>query len=808
MSLKEDIEFHDNLAQKLLALSDEDFRKNEPALLRDKQIFLRQLGDISNKRILECGFGDGLLACYLASQGATVWAFDTSPKMVEVAKRRAGLWNVSNKIHFECNAFEEINYADGCFDIICGCMVLHHVDLRRAMEKIKRYLSPDGKAVFRETSSDNPLLMFLRRHVVGKFGIKRRSTPDEFPLSRKNFKEVEHLFARSCIYYPEMFLWRLVARIYSMPFLRLLPLKFKNIIYHICWQLDTASYYLCPCIRKFSFYCYISCRTENYKIPPSPMYKGKKNYSVIALLAFVILNLGLERKAPPQSGKIGVLVREFQMLLRDGKNNGHDVAEAEKLGKESREALAEGNPHRTEELLKEAISLLQKGAKISSAPQIAPFGKEDRGRGVFPSKDDAEESIKAGKYLGSPFGSFGPYQFKLDSRDVITKDKVDEYLSELGVKWVQEMPKNIDDIPKTINVYSRVGAEGGPPPNIDYQKYESGLQRLIAKHKSRIKYWEVYTEPGGLPPPKGWRGYPKEYAALLKKTYKIIKTECPDCQVVIGGMPGVGKNFSENEANAKFLKDILEAGAAGSFDVFAFKQHHFKAEDYLLLSNKLEVCGKILSSYGVDIKKIPVFLETATYAGSPGYSIGHPLSRLDLPVQTEVQQAAAMVKIFAYALAQGVDKIFWNEILERHNFGGSSMDCFNFYGLVNNPLNDGQSHRKLAFYTYKKMIEILEGAEWNNIKTVSEKNGVYIYKFTRQGQNIWIAWNDTHETKKAHISGIKLPKARTILVVPEGKSGLDVKNYASAFKETVVNADNGELTLDLSEVPVFVQELR
>jgi len=258
MSLKQDIEFHDNLAQKLLAFSNEEFRKMESALLRDKQIFLRQLGDISNKRILECGFGDGLLACYMASQGATVWAFDTSPKMMEVAKRRATLWNISEKIHFECNAFEEINYAEGYFDIICGCMVLHHVDLKRAMEKIKRFLSPDGKAIFQETSSDNPLLMFFRKNVVGKFGIKRRSTPDELPLSRRDFEEGEHLSAGFCIYYPEMFLWRLVARIYSMPFLRLLPQRFKDTIYHICRQCDTATYYLCPCIRKLSFFCYIS----------------------------------------------------------------------------------------------------------------------------------------------------------------------------------------------------------------------------------------------------------------------------------------------------------------------------------------------------------------------------------------------------------------------------------------------------------------------------------------------------------------------------------------------------------------------
>ena len=41
--------------------------------------------------------------------------------------------------------------------------------------------------------------------------------------------------------------------------------------------------------------------------------------------------------------------------------------------------------------------------------------------------------------------------------------------------------------------------------------------------------------------------------------------------------------------------------------------------------------------------------------------------------------------------------------------------------------------------TYKKMVEMLEGCDWKNIATIQEQNGIYIYKFTKQGKPIWVA---------------------------------------------------------------------
>jgi len=412
----------------------------------------------------------------------------------------------------------------------------------------------------------------------------------------------------------------------------------------------------------------------------------------------------------------------------------------------------------------------------------------------------------------SPFGIFGPYESKGGSSQIVREELINNYLKDLGVKWVQEMyfTKELRTIPAGINIYSRVGREGGSKPPSTTERYKEELRKVIRKYKHRIKYWEVGTEPSGFPPPMGWQGYEKEYVEHLKATYEIIKEECPDCLVVFGGLPGIGTGFNKNDPAAKFLKKALQAGACKYFDVFEFKQHAYKAEDYKELGNKMRVYGKILAEYGIDIKKIPVFVETAMYDGDPYFPRHSPLRFIDLPPQTESQQAQALIKTYVYALAQGVDKIFWNLIIEWHNFSRNPGSTFNFYGLVNNPDNDGKSHKKLAYYTYKLMVEKLEGSDWNNIETIQESDNVYVYKFTKKetGKPVWVVWWDWWEepdkTSKTIILNIgDVKKVKITEAVPKYETGKEVTNYETAFNTETKGVKNGKLTL--KESPVFIE---
>jgi hypothetical protein len=122
-------------------------------------------------------------------------------------------------------------------------------------------------------------------------------------------------------------------------------------------------------------------------------------------------------------------------------------------------------------------------------------------------------------------------------------------------------------------------------------------------------------------------------------------------------------------------------------------------------------------------------------------------------------------------------------------------------------LNDGKSHKKLAYYTYRIIVEVLEGSDWKNIATVQEQDGIYIYKFTKQGTPIWVAWNDSSVARTIIISGITTNRVKATEAVPKYESGKDVIDYATAFQTDTLVVTNGAVALTLGVRPVFVELL-
>jgi hypothetical protein len=410
----------------------------------------------------------------------------------------------------------------------------------------------------------------------------------------------------------------------------------------------------------------------------------------------------------------------------------------------------------------------------------------------------------------SPFGIFDPYEVFLDRPTFITRVGINDYLKDLGVKWVQAMPREDTDeldifANAGFNVYSRaISLRTSDCPQKMNARYQENLKNLIKKYKDKVKYWEVDTEEEGyLPfnPGEGWARCPDEYAKFLKLTYGIIKQECPDCKVVFGGLGGPGVRFSENSIQVAFLKSVLAIIGGKYFDAFEFKQTYQKENDYTMLKTRMDAYGRVLFDYGIDINKIPVFVETGMYDGQP-----ETLEIPPLPYQSETQDAAGMLKLHVFGIAHGIDRILWLNLIERGGDQSGKKEIFNFYGLVNNPDNDGQSHKKLSYYAYKKMVEVLDGSDWKNIQTVQEKDGVYIYKFTKQGKSIWVVWNDNPEESKITILGIASNQVKITAAVPRYKSGKDVVDYSAAFKTEIKAVVDGRISVSLGSIPVFIGE--
>jgi hypothetical protein len=111
-----------------------------------------------------------------------------------------------------------------------------------------------------------------------------------------------------------------------------------------------------------------------------------------------------------------------------------------------------------------------------------------------------------------------------------------------------------------------------------------------------------------------------------------------------------------------------------------------------------------------------------------------------LKEKSEVDHAAELVKSYVYPLSLGVKKIFWTYgLIDRHNLGGQGVNnYFDTVGLIHNPLNEGKSHKKLAYYSYKLMVDKLTGS--SNIIPLNLGEGIHAYKYLRDGKSVCVLW--------------------------------------------------------------------
>jgi hypothetical protein len=309
-----------------------------------------------------------------------------------------------------------------------------------------------------------------------------------------------------------------------------------------------------------------------------------------------------------------------------------------------------------------------------------------------------------------------------------------------------------------------------------------------------VSAWQIGNEVDGW-----WKDTNENYATLMKESYSTIKSVNPKAKILIAGMAGP-------LGISKYSSILSYINNGNYLDVFDFHWHATSGGNY---KNHNTRNPDIINNFDQLLSEIKNTLNNNNYINSEIWTTEMSISDINPAGQTEKLQAVDLVKRYVYPGAKGVDIIFWGTLYEQSGFGGVSgnTNYFNTQGLINNPLNDGLSHKKLSYYTYKKMVEVLEGSDWKNIATIQEQNGIYIYKFTKQGTPIWVAWNDSNATRTVTISGITSDRVKTTEAVPKYESGKDVIDYTKAFQTDTLVVSNGSVALTLGVRPVFVELL-
>ena len=112
-------------------------------------LILDLAGDVTGRRVLDVGCGDGALAFELATRGATVTGIDASAAMVEAAKARAKRHNAN--IAFQVATAENLPFSAEQFDLVTAITILCFVeDATPVFREIARILRPGGRLVIGE----------------------------------------------------------------------------------------------------------------------------------------------------------------------------------------------------------------------------------------------------------------------------------------------------------------------------------------------------------------------------------------------------------------------------------------------------------------------------------------------------------------------------------------------------------------------------------------------------------------------------------------------------------------------------------
>lgn len=135
------------------------------------------VGDVREKTVLDLGCGSGENVIPLAKRGAKVTGIDLSPDLIKLARLRAEKYGVDADLRV-ASAYET-GLPSRSVDVVFCIAVLHHLDIQRAKNEVRRVLKPGGLFIVSEPVRFSWAVKQARKI----FPTKIEVSDDEYPLS-------------------------------------------------------------------------------------------------------------------------------------------------------------------------------------------------------------------------------------------------------------------------------------------------------------------------------------------------------------------------------------------------------------------------------------------------------------------------------------------------------------------------------------------------------------------------------------------------------------------------------------------------
>lgn len=321
----------------------------------------------------------------------------------------------------------------------------------------------------------------------------------------------------------------------------------------------------------------------------------------------------------------------------------------------------------------------------------------------------------------------------------------------------------------------------------------------------KVKYWQAYNEPFikvGTMNNGAWidekKGSVESYARYVELLYQSIKKIDSNAKIVLGAeMSPVDEKGSISDEIKKVIELLKSKNAFDIVDVHYWGQ----AKDYKMLF--LENMRNVLNDNGYSYVEIWA-CEFGTYVNDP--------TELNLPLQSETDQAVGTIKRIVYNLAHDIDKIFWTKLTDFDCYNGVSGGLFDNTGLVSDSANSGETEdlttvKRLAYYSHQLFSKKFEDSNWDNIEIIQESNDIYIYQFTnkKDDKNTWVAWKD-NGSECVSLNSIGITNAKMTESVPSYNTGKEIEDGGISF-DNIFDISYSNENIDLGNVPIFIEKI-
>ncbi|MCL6628026.1 MAG: endo-1,4-beta-xylanase, partial [Armatimonadetes bacterium] len=240
-----------------------------------------------------------------------------------------------------------------------------------------------------------------------------------------------------------------------------------------------------------------------------------------------------------------------------------------------------------------------------------------------------------------------------------------------------------------ILCYCSAWSNGKPPTDAEERsRYANYVYQVVSRYKGTYKVWEIWNEPNI---PTFWNepnvGH---YTLLLKEAYKAAKRADPKCVVLAGCTSG---------ADLGFIKGISEHGGWEYCDGISIHPYSMSGGPVpQQLDRILRITRESISRIG---KPKPIWITEI------GWTTHTPT--LDHP------QAVYLFQSYVIALANGVEKLFWFDL----------VDWAEKWGIVR---NIDPRDLKPAYRAYQTLTRNIDGATFDGYMKMPRGVSCYVFK--------------------------------------------------------------------------------